>query len=177
MKRRNMILVVIGFLFMVNAEARPVILLTHKDSVNMLKRIIVESSAITGSSIGFAGSPSNTWYAFSWLINIATASELVEMTTHKNPVLRVYAYTGLLYRRYKPVAKVIQRMTEDTATVRTFSGCIMGTTTVGDAINNTGIWYSREGIQEVWKNIQANGSYRKELFNALRDRVPIKRFS
>jgi hypothetical protein len=176
MKQRSIVLAVIGVFMAVSVQAKPIIPRTHKDSVNVLKQIIMESDAVTGSSVGFAGSISNTWYAFAWLVNIATAKELIEMTESKSAVLRVYAYSGLLYRRYKPAPYVIKRLSEDTTAVKTFSGCIMGTTTVADAIVNNSIWYNREGMQEAWKNIQSDKRYRKEVFNALVNHKPIKRY-
>jgi hypothetical protein len=172
-----MVLVAIGILMAVSVQAKPVIPRTHKDSVNVLKQIIMKSDAVTGSAVGFAGSPSNTWYAFAWLINIATAKELIEMTESKSAVLRVYAHAGLLYRRYKPAPYITQRLSEDTTAVKTFSGCIMGSTTVADAIVNNSMWYNREGMQETWKDIQSDKGYRKEVFTALVNHKPVKRYT
>jgi hypothetical protein len=176
MKHRNMILVAIGVFISVSVQAKPVIPHTHKDSVYILKQIILESNTVMGSSVGFAGSPSNTWYAFAWLINIATPQELLGMATHKNAVLRLYAYTGLLYRRYKPAATIIEKFSNDTTTVRTLSGCIMNNTTVAEALNNTGVWYDKTSVQELWKAIQTDARYRKEIFTALKDNKPVKRY-
>jgi hypothetical protein len=175
MKQKITLLVALGLILTMAVEAKPVIPRTHKDSVNVLKQIIMESNAVTGSALGFAGSPSNTWYAFAWLINIATSKELIEMTASKSAVLRVYAYTGLLYRHYKPAPSVIQRLSEDTTEVKTFSGCIMGNTTVAAAIVDNSMWYTREGIQNVWKKIQTEKKYKKDLFKALNERKPIAR--
>ena len=175
MKQKIILLVALVLILTMAVEAKPGIPRTHRDSVNVLKQIILESDAVTGAAVGFAGSVSNTWVAFAWLINIATAKELIEMTESKSAVLRVYAYTGLLYRRYKPLPSVVNRLSEDTTEVKTLSGCIMSNTTVAEATVNNSIWYTREGIEQTWKKIQNSKKYKKEVFKALVERKPVAR--
>lgn len=149
---------------------------THADSVSLLKNIIANSNTITSSAVGFAGSPSNTWYAFAYLATIATNKELLAMTKDKSAVLRLYAYTALLHKNYKDIESVRNRFLKDTTEVKTLSGCIMDNTTVAKAVEDPGTWYYGGGVDEFEKAIQKDKKYRKELFTALVNGKPVKRF-
>jgi hypothetical protein len=147
---------------------------SHTDSVNALMNIIGNSNTITSSAVGFAGSPSNTWYAFAYLTSIATEKELLEMTKDKNPVLKLYAYTSLLHKNYKHIDKVKKQLSTDTTSVKTLSGCIMGNTTVAKAVEDPGTWYYSGSIDEFEKAIKKDKKYKKELYTALVNNKPVK---
>jgi hypothetical protein len=149
---------------------------THTDSVTILKNIIKESTTVSSSAVGFAGSPSRSWYSFAYLVSIATESELLAMTRDTNPALRLYAYTGLVHKKYKNIDQVTQRLSRDKAFVKTLSGCIMGTTSVDKALHNTGEWYYEPAVSDFIKILKAGNTYRSELFTALSLNKPIKRF-
>jgi hypothetical protein len=149
---------------------------THADSVSILKNIIKESATVSSSAVGFAGSPSRSWYGFAYLVSISIESELLAMTWDENPALRLYAYTGLVHKRYKNIDKVTQRLSRDKASVKTLSGCIMGTTTVNKALDNTGQWYHEEGITSFIDTLKKDKAYEGELFTALTLNKPIRRY-
>lgn len=149
---------------------------SHADSVHALKNIIGNSNTITSSAVGFAGSPSNTWYAFAYLTSIATEKELLEMTKDKNPVLKLYAYTALMHKNYKHINRVKRQLLKDDTEVKTLSGCIMGNTTVAKAVEDTGNWYYEGAIDEFEKAIRKDKKYKKELYASLINNKPVKRF-
>jgi hypothetical protein len=149
---------------------------SHADSVNALKNIIGNSNTISSSAVGFAGSPSNTWYAFAYLTSIATEKELLEMTKDKNPVLKLYAYTALMHKNYKHINRVKKQLAKDDTEVKTLSGCIMGNTTVAKAAEDPGTWYYAGAIDEFEKAIKKDKKYKKELYTSLINNKPVKRF-
>jgi hypothetical protein len=149
---------------------------THADSVNALKNIIGNSNTVSSSAVGFAGSPSNTWYAFAYLTTIATEKELLAMTEDKNPVLKLYAYTALVHKNYKRINRVKKQLSKDNTEVKTMSGCIIGTTTVAKAIEDTGEWYYAGSVEQFEKAIKKDKKYKKELYTALVNNTPVKRF-
>ena len=149
---------------------------SHADSVNALKNIIGTSNTVTSSAVGFAGSPSNTWYAFAYLTGIATEKELLEMTKDKNPVLKLYAYTTLMHKNYKHIDRVKRQLMKDDTEVKTLSGCIMGNTTVAKAAEDPGHWYYAGAVDEFQKAIRKDKKYKKELYSSLISNKPVKRF-
>ena len=147
----------------------------HADSVNVLKNIIVKSNTINSSAVGFAGAPSNSWYAFAFLATIATERELLAMTTDRSPVLRLYAYTALLHRKSGDTARVVKKLSSDHSTVHTLSGCIMNETRVSEAVNDVGIWYYPEALDNFRSSLK-DKKYKHELFQSLKGGKAVQRF-
>lgn len=151
---------------------------THKDSVRRLESVILKSNTITASAVGFAGAPAATWYSFAYLVKIATKDELLRMSYSKNPVLRLYAYTGLQYKNYDDMALLHKRLASDTATVHVFSGCLISTTTVSETVESgTGQWYSKEQLDRFMISLRKDKKYERELFSAIVNNKPIPRYS
>jgi hypothetical protein len=150
--------------------------ISHADSVKALKKIITASNTLASAGVGFAGTPSPSWYSFAYLVSIANTNELLDMSRDDNPALRLYAFTGLLYKNYKHIDEVKKRMNADTAIVSVLSGCIMSLTTVAKAAS-TVEWYSPKGIEGFIQAVKTDKVYGNELFRSLVNNRSIKRFA
>jgi len=147
---------------------------SRQDSIAALQQIIKEGT-LSGSAVGFAGTPSRTWYSFAYLVSMAKPAELVTMTKSDNPVLRVYGYAGLAYLKDKQAATAQQLLAADTAKVHTISGCIVGEMNVSDAISQLEMWQSPVLLKDIIAKIHTDKKYRKNLFADLLANRPIKR--
>lgn len=167
MKHKNIIIVAIAFLFSIQANAIGVKKLSHKDSVNALTKVLQQSNVLSSSHVGFAGTPSDTWTAFVYLVKIATKEELLVLTNDKNAVVRLYAYTGLQHKQYDKMKDITGRFSKDTNKVRSLSGCLMSEGTVAESIQDTGVWYYKEGLDNMFKKIDSDKKYARTLYNNL----------
>jgi hypothetical protein len=140
---------------------------SHADSLNTLKKIINRSTTVSAAGVGFAGAPAPAWYSFAYLVSIADTNELLAMTDDGNPALRLYAYTGLIHKKYNKIEDVKNKLLRDTAIVSIFSGCIIDRSTVAEALSGTAQWYYEPGLTNVIQAIRANKSFRNELFTSL----------
>lgn len=149
-------------------------LLTRHDSIIALQQII-KNGRLSGSAVGFAGTPSRNWYSFVYLVSMAKPAELAAMTKSSNPALRVYAYAGLAYLKDKQAATAQQLLSADTAKVNTISGCIAEEMKVSDAISHLEMWQSPALLKDLIAKIRTDKKYSKNLFADLLANRPIKR--
>lgn len=174
MKRFLLFVVVVQSMAL--SAQKPGKLTKRKDSVGALKQVILDEHILSSQNVGFAGSPSQVWYASVLLLNLSTTGELLQLTKAGSPYLRVYGYWGLHYLKYIHLDGVKKRLLADTTAVETMSGCILGKTTVNQVIGQTDTWYASTAIDAVLKAINADSSYRSTLFDALVHNKPVGRY-
>lgn len=93
------------------------------DSLKPIVESLVSFNSVEDSLIGIAAKPSAVYSKFTKLLGIATDSELVQLTDHRNPSVRVYAFWGLA-KRHNPVVKsLIKYHITDQAKFKHTEGC------------------------------------------------------
>lgn len=89
-------------------------------------------SRIEGSSLSSNAFPSEQWRKFQKLLSLSTDSMLFALTDHHSPVMRGYAYFGLMNRNTVLLVNAIKNHPADTAAVFYQDGCIGQRTNVID---------------------------------------------
>jgi hypothetical protein len=92
--------------------------------VNMLMNTLNTNSTLEDEHIGFTGENSPSYTYYQRLEEIATDSELVLLTHHSNPKMRVYGMWALAKKNKKLALLQMKRLKHDQATVMYQSGCI-----------------------------------------------------
>jgi hypothetical protein len=87
---------------------------------------------VTSHSVGDDGREPEQWRRFQRLRNQASAERMIELTKHRSPVVRCYAFRGLAIANHPGLFTVLQRAVCDTAIVRTFMGSDVSEERVGD---------------------------------------------
>jgi hypothetical protein len=84
---------------------------------------------IIGDNIGIAGS-TYRFDLYKQLNKIATTNELITLTNHGNPAVRIYSFRALASRRSDKVFEILLNHINDTMHVVSVSGCTGMTETV-----------------------------------------------
>jgi hypothetical protein len=87
---------------------------------------LAELDVYASKSVGFSGKNSIEWEYFELLNNLATDEELVVLTDHKVPAVRIYSFKALTSRKYKFSFEILLKHLSDTQEVITNSGCMAG---------------------------------------------------
>lgn len=97
---------------------------------------IVDSLArvneIHGSYVGFSGETTRQYEHFIQLSELACPEELLLLTSHKNAVVRAYAFWSLARQQYEGLEKVLLEHARDEALVREVQGGMVTTVPVID---------------------------------------------
>ncbi len=112
-----------------NIMAQPV---TLRPEIQTLADNLEYGNKIETSTIGFAGLPSPLWADYNLLVEKATHEELLSLLTHKNPVVRCYAFQALVALKDKNVRTIAENFTNDKNSVMIVMGCVISKITVED---------------------------------------------
>ena len=102
-----------------------------KDVIEIVKKI-EEIDVLMGSAVGYSGKRPAQYENFVALRNSATTNELVELTNHKNAVVRCYSFWALSYKENVDLFPIIINHISDEEEVKTQFGCIINMEKVGD---------------------------------------------
>lgn len=139
------------------------------DSLQNIKELIRKDNTVSSEGVGLFFTPSKYWYAFVYILYLATNEELEQMTSDKSQALRIYAYTGLLYNKYSDLKSIKKRLSKDRETVETFFGCISGLEMdVANCIKKlVKDHFRKESIDYLLSSLNNNEKYRNQLFDDL----------
>jgi hypothetical protein len=91
-----------------------------------------EKNMLYGPAVGYGGVKDEQWTNFEELLKNAGTDELIILTKHKNPVIRCYAFWGLVEKRDKGCYQILLNHLTDSESVTTFFGCVISGQMVGD---------------------------------------------
>tara|TARA_B100000508_G_C11342100_1_gene219669 strand:- start:116 stop:598 length:483 start_codon:yes stop_codon:yes gene_type:complete len=103
----------------------------NKDS---LIAAMIETDYVHERFIGFAGYYPEQYARFERLLELVSTKELLELTKHENPVIRVYAYKGLQQENSIYLKQAQFNLKEDTTEIKHMGGCIVGRFKIMDYI-------------------------------------------
>lgn len=101
-------------------------------SLKMLVADIAKTNVLMGGAVGIDGGRPEQWSRFDLLRAKATDQELIALTDDTNAVVRCYAFQALAEKNYVDVYPIVICHLSDTATVRTYNGCLIGSKKAGD---------------------------------------------
>ncbi|UCE07408.1 MAG: hypothetical protein JSW07_05085 [bacterium] len=102
------------------------------NDVNEIVRKIEEINALMGSAVDYSGKPPAQYENFVALRKTATTNELVELTNHKNGVVRCYSFWALSYKENVDLFPIIINHISDDEEVKTQFGCKRSIEKAGD---------------------------------------------
>jgi len=103
-------------------------------NVDSLLSILKESKCVEGERIGITGVRSYKYKAAQQLWEISTSEELKKLCSHKNNVIRCYAFLGLIVSKNdrKLAEQIADKHFKDKKIITTWNGCIQMKFTVSD---------------------------------------------
>lgn len=119
---------------------------------------IAEVGTVESAYVGYGGSPSAQYKKYEAMASASADQELVELTDHPSPAVRVYAFKALLKRDYSPLFPIIERHLTDDVTFQTQSGCnVMQQSVIEKFVENV-VWYHKSGHSDLinsaeWRTI------------------------
>lgn len=99
---------------------------------NKVVNKIIQINELMDSAVYSIGTRPKQWDNFEELENIATKSELLELTNHPNGVVRCYAFWALSHRTDIDLFPILKNHLNDYELVNTQFGCIGNQEMVGD---------------------------------------------
>lgn len=107
-----------------------------RDSIEILSSKIASDSLVESEYIGALGSLSAQYARFTQILAVASDTQLMDLTDHASPAVRLYAYYGLTWKNPQLLVEAFRNHLDDSARVKTINGCLLFESTVFvEAIN------------------------------------------
>ncbi len=97
---------------------------------------IASENRVDGAITGIIGTRSRQYERFEWLKNNAQEQELIALTDHSSPVVRVYAFYVLYEKRSLALSEICQKHIKDNATFLAVNGTNKSTRLVNECFNH-----------------------------------------
>jgi hypothetical protein len=98
-----------------------------RKKIQRIARKISHYKTVDFGLVGFNPTLTKQYERFMLLSEEGTDAELVILTKHKSPKVRVYAFNILVSRKYKGIKAVVEKLVIDNAFFISRSGCMRGT--------------------------------------------------
>ena len=121
------------------------------DSIELVKALMRKSGSVNSYSIGYAGEVSQQFQRFVFLITYLNTDEFLELTKDTSICLRIYAYAGLTYNRYKKIATIKDQFQHDSTLVPYMAGCLGGNVKANRIVSNLKKWYRKKTVEYALK--------------------------
>lgn len=95
---------------------------------------IIKKNYVFERFIGFGGAYPEQYARFERLTELLNERQLFELTKHESPVVRIYAFKGLLNERSKFLNEARKVLEKDTTKFSHGAGCLLGTYSVSEYI-------------------------------------------
>lgn len=92
-------------------------------------QVLRQQPAFTGRAVGYGAIKTKAYAAYETLLEVATDSELEGLLSDPAPLVRLYAFEGLLMRGH-PRKVLMARLSKPAEKVTTRQGCFMSVETV-----------------------------------------------
>ena len=87
---------------------------------------LIKADIVEERHIGIAGMYSKQFARYERLTELTNEKELLELTKHQSPIIRIYAFKGLLEKDSKLAEKAKNHLEIDSTEFRHAAGCIIG---------------------------------------------------
>ncbi len=124
---------------------------TVSDSINIVKTLMRKDGSVTSYATGISGTESKQFQRFIYLVHTLKSDQFLELTKDTSTCLRIYAYAGLTYNRYKKVALLKPMFQKDSTLVQYMAGCLGGNVRANAIISNLKQWYSNKAVMHALK--------------------------
>ena len=94
------------------------------ENVDYIINEIAAYNCLDGSAIGYGGIRSGQYERFEKLATVKNDSILINLTSHKNAVVRCYAFDALVIRKSPHCLPIFLKHLKDTAGVHAQEGCL-----------------------------------------------------
>ena len=103
-----------------------------RPEVKEVVSMIAVDNVLKSAGVGFEAARTAQWDRYETLKEKATSEELNTLTTHKNAVMRCYAFQAMAARKDANVFPILLHHLSDDEKVKTFQGCIQDSQKAGD---------------------------------------------
>jgi len=125
---------------------------------------IIDYNVFESNCIGIACSPSQQFNRFKKLMTLISEKELIELSKHKEPVIRAYASTELI-KKDKDVISLFSFEIDKSEIVETQDGCVDGFDELSWIIYNAYKW--KVALKSVTKNDKDENIRNSKIAEAL----------
>ncbi len=108
--------------------------LTIDSHLDTIINEIAKNNSIEGKYIGFGFKISKQYLRGELLYKKATVQQLIELTNHKNPAVRIYAFEALAKNKYLNYKDILDDHKNDKSVIRFQEGCVSWNATVKELL-------------------------------------------
>lgn len=101
-----------------------------RDSIELFSSQIAGDSLVESEYVGVEGTQSRQFSRFTRILAIASDTQLMDLTDHASPAVRLYAYYGLTWKNPPLLIEALRNHLDDTAHIQTVNGTIQAESTV-----------------------------------------------
>lgn len=116
------------------------------DSIEIVKTLMRKDGSVTSYSTGIVGTQSKQFQRFVYLVKYLNSDEFLELTKDTSTCLRIYAYAGLTYNRFKKMTLIKNKFQNDSTLIPYMAGCVVGNVKANAIISNLKQWYSNKAV-------------------------------
>jgi len=150
--KKNILLIFLLLICFYNLKAQPDISRRLvSDSIDIVKTLMRKDGSVTSYATGIAGTQSKQFQRFVYLVNYLKVDEFIELTKDTSACLRIYAYAGLTYNRYKRIAAIKTQFQKDSTLIPYIAGCVGGNVRSNAIISNLKQWYNNKTVASALK--------------------------
>ena len=117
------------------------------DSVEIVKALMRKTGSVTSYATGYAGIQSRQFQRFVYLVDHLNPEHFLEITRDTSTCLRIYAYAGLTYCRYKKISLIKQQFKNDSTLIPFMTGCVGGNRRASEIVFKLQQWYSKKAVE------------------------------
>jgi hypothetical protein len=116
------------------------------DSIEQVKTLMRKNGSVTSYATGIDGTLSNQFQRFIYLLNHLNTDEFLALANDTNTCIRIYAYAGLIYNRYKKIDLIKTQFRTDSTLIPYMAGCAGGNLKAYAIISNLKQWYNKTNV-------------------------------
>ncbi|AXG68697.1 hypothetical protein KORDIASMS9_00913 [Kordia sp. SMS9] len=94
-------------------------------NIDALVTEISDANIVEHEHVGIGGLKGQNYLRFQELSKKANTHQLLQLITHKNPVVVCYASWALIEQEYENLPEIFKSLLKDERTIKTMSGCLM----------------------------------------------------
>lgn len=145
------------------------------DSVITLCNMIAADSILKWDKVGHAGIEPQQWSRYEKLKRITSDTLLFELTNYVSPVVRGYAFIGLIDKRSGLLIKAIRKNENDTTVLFHQWGCMVSSSTVIDFAATNAFDYYQNKSDKDKEELKYLKILRQRSKDRLRRKLTIKK--
>lgn len=144
-----------------------IILKTKEDTLQLLIQKITDEGGLSSPFVGPVGKPAMQYKIFIYLLYVANNDDLVKIINDNVGSIRLYAFMGLLYKKYDRLSEIKELLKNDTTKIGTLATCVVSSSTIKNELESISNWYGKEYIDTILPYFDKYIEFKNDYFEQI----------